>query len=166
MIYSKPQITEKSPYTSVLIDTCTDVSIVFDLLENVPQETKRRYCNKVLVHECISQPEIQGLDLESVDFMATSDPCYGIFEFYKTSLEQNGEAPSIIRHINEDTDLVESIEIAFKAEELCCKPTRLTYRLYGNIVDEPRILLSSGNLFLIPCQCCGCHVDYWTEVGW
>jgi hypothetical protein len=106
------------------------------------------------------------LDLESVDFMATSDPCYGIFEFYKSSLEQNGVAPEITLHRNIDTDLVEGIELSFEAEELCCKPVRLTYRLYGNLTDEPRVLLASGNLYLIPCQCCGCHVEYWTEVGW
>lgn len=166
MIYSKPQAAEKSPYTSVHINTCTDVSVVFDLLDNVPQEARRRYCNKVLVHECITAPEVVGLDLESVEFMATSDPCYGFFEFYKSSLEQNSEPPTIILHRNEDTDLVEGIEISFEAEELCCKPVRLTYRLYGNLAEEPRMLLSTGNLFLSPCQCCGCHVDYWTEVGW
>lgn len=148
------------------INTCTDISVIFDLLEDVPQIAKRRYCNKVLVHECITAPEITGMDLESVDFMATSDPCYGFFEFYKSSLEQNGEAASVIRHINPDTDLVESIEVLFDAEELCCKPVRLTYRLYGNLTEEPRVLLATGNLYIIPCSCCGCHDEYWTEVEW
>lgn len=171
MRFSKPQTTERLRYTSLHINTCSDVSVIFDLLSGAPQVAARRYCNKILVHECVTAVDEAPLDLTNVEFFATSDPCYGLFEFYKQSTEQNGEPATIVLHENED-ELVTNIEVTFTKEELCCKPLRMSYRLYGTIAateDEPeeRLLLSNGVLYLTPCQCCGgCSNVTWTEVDW
>jgi hypothetical protein len=168
MIYPKPQKPEKSGYTSLHLDSCADTSIVFDLLTDVPVNSERRYCNKVLVHECITEPEASPVELDLVEFIATSDPCYRFFEFYKRSDIYEGENPSVVLHDDDDSgDLTSMIEVTFTKEDLCCKPVRLSYRLYATFTETAeRKLISRGVLYITPCSGCDCSDDLWTDVGW
>jgi hypothetical protein len=168
MIYPKPQRPEKSGYTSLHLNSCSDTSIVFDLLSDVPVTSERRYCNKVLVHECVTEPQSFPVELTSVEFIATSDPCYKYFEFYKRSDIYQGDQPSVVLHDTDDSAaLTEAIEVLFTKEDLCCKPLRLSYRLYATFTEtEERKLISSGLLYITPCSGCECSDTLWTDAGW
>lgn len=155
----------KLPYTSFRINGCSDSTVEFDLIENLPVTKERRYANRVLVHECISAPFEAPLDLIKAEFIATSDPCYSRFELFKSSEAIYGEAPTITFTLNEDDEVI-TVIVDFKEKETCCKPLSMTYKLYG-YTESDKILLSTGRMFITPCSCCGvCTAKYWVEVGW
>lgn len=167
MRYTKPRVNETLPYSTVKIQGCSDTNVEFTLLSEQPTVGKRRYCNKVLVHECVNIPADAPLDLTSAEFIATSDNCYKRFEIYKSSLEVDDVNPTITFELNDD-DLVTSILVEFNKDETCCLPLRLAYRLYGNIADtDERRLLSNGVLYVTPCAWTeDCGQPEWTDVVW
>ncbi len=155
----------KLPYSSFRINGCSNSNIEFFLIENLPVTKERRYCNKILVHECISAPFSAPLTLDKAEFLATSDPCYNTFEIFKSSEEVNGQ-PTSIELIFDETGDTTSVLVQFTDIETCCVPLSMTYKLYGYVGDE-KILLSIGRLYVTPCSCCGkCGDDYWVDVGW
>jgi hypothetical protein len=167
MIYSKPTDVVDLPYSTIKVNGCSNNTVGFQFLENQQQAGRRRYCNKVLVHECITVPEDNPMDLSRVEFMATSDPCYRFFELFKSSESVEGGSPTVTLQLNIDS-LVEGVLVDFLDTETCCLPTRMAYRLYGYITDtEDRVLLSNGSLYVSPCTCDDCgSVELWTEVDW
>lgn len=165
----------KLPYSSFRINGCSDSNIEFTLLENLPVTKERRYCNKVLVHECISAPFEAPLPLTKAEFIATSDPCYSTFELFKSSEGQFGIASTItlVPTSDESDDSpsgdeeIGSILVQFTEIETCCLPLSMTYKLYGYEDDETKLLLSTGRIYVTPCTCCGvCSKNYWVDVGW
>ena len=167
MIYSKPTDVVDLPYSTIKVNGCSNSTVGFQFLDNQPQTGRRRYCNKVLVHECVVVPEDNPMDLSKVEFIATSDPCYRFFEIFKSSVEVAGEDPTVTLQLNDD-DLVEGVLVEFTPEETCCLPLRMAYRLYGfDAVSGDRFLLSNGSLYVSPCTCDGCGTnEVWTEVQW
>lgn len=168
MRLTRPQsgATTAPPYNIVKINGCADTTIGFDLLDSNPTVSKRRYCNKVLVHECVSVPAVSPLALSKVEFLATSDSCYKFFEVFKSSETVDGVDPSITLELNGDDEVV-AIAVSFLTDETCCLPLRMAYRLYGYDPDGVRILLTSGNLLVSPCDCPdGVTPQIWKEVQW
>lgn len=161
------------PYNVLKVQGCADVTIGFNILQDEPQIGKRRYCNKVLVHECVSIPINDPLDLVRVDFLATSDPCYKFFEIFKSSEEIDYDLPTIELQFNEDY-LVVGVLLKFSRTDTCCLPLRLAYRLHGYTPTDERILLSNGNLYITPCACTDQSDTnnipnggvFWTNVDW
>lgn len=167
MIYSKPTDVVDLPYSTIKVNGCSNNTVGFEFLVNQQQTGKRRYCNKVLVHECVTVPEDSPLDLSKVEFLATSDPCYRTFELFKSSETVAGVEPTVTLQLNVD-DLVEGVLVEFLGTETCCQPLRLAYRLYGYVTDsEERVLLSNGSLYITPCGCDDCEApQVWVEVDW
>lgn len=158
MIYSKPTNNGLTPYSTVKLDGCSEAKLGFDFLSDQPSISKRRYCNKVLVHECVSVPGVEPLDAVKVEFMATSDPCYHFFDIFKTS-EDDGitlqlDGPSTI-----------GVIVNFTGEETCGLPPIMAYKLYVYL-DEGRILVSNGNLCVTPCCCEDIEPSEWLGVSW
>jgi hypothetical protein len=162
-------------YSIVKIQGCTDLTLGFDILNQEPRVSKRRYCNKVLVHECVTVPVSDPLPLVKAELMATDDPCYSLFNIFKSS-EIVDEVPASITLQLDDADLVIGLIVDFVKTDTCCLPLRMAYRLYGYYADGTRILLSNGNMYVTPCSCesgsasvggdGGCGEDYWTSVSW
>lgn len=166
MIYSKPTNTGVIPYSTVKIDGCSEAKLGFDFLSEQPSVGKRRYCNKVLVHECVSVPEIAPLELERVELVATDDPCYKFFNIFKSSEEVDSLAASIELQLDDD-DKVIGIIITFQISETCCQPLSQAYKLYGFDLDGERILLANGNLVITPCPCPdGTMPVTWEDIRW
>ncbi len=155
------------PYNSIKIFGCSDTTVAFELLDSKPTVGTRRYCNKVLVHECVSVPQADPMDLEKIEFLATSDSRYKVFEIFKSTVIVDNVAPSIEQELDDD-DLTTAISVTFFSNETCCLPLRLTYRLYGYVTDtHERVLLSNGNLLVTPCECPeGVTPCTWTECIW
>jgi len=164
------------PYSTLKIQGCTDIDVGFDILDSNPTVSKRRYCNKVLVHECVSVPVVDPMVLERAEFMATADPCYSVFNVFKSSIEIDEVPPTVTLQLNDD-DLVIGVIVHFVKTETCCLPLRMSYRLYGYIDADSRVLLANGNLYVTPCSCSSgvpepdgtcvdCGGDYWTDVDW
>ena len=163
MRYTQPNNKPTNTTAILKIDGCNDNNVEFTLLENAPVVGKRRYCNKILVHECIMLPEPSPLELDRVELIATSDPCYKYFEIYKTSEDAPDIPASILLEVNTD-GLTESIVVQFSADDLCGLPGRLAFRLYG-YQDDIRILLTGGVMYSGPCACCE-EKTPWVEVTW
>lgn len=155
------------PSNIIKIFGCSDTTVAFELLDSNPTVAARRYCNKVLVHECVSVPQSDPMDLEKIEFLATSDSRYKIFEIFKSTVEVDGVDSSIEQELDGD-DNTTAISVTFTANDTCCLPLRLAYRLYGYITDtHERVLLSNGNLLVTPCECpAGVTPCTWTEVIW
>jgi hypothetical protein len=154
------------PYNVLKIYGCSDTNVGFDLIETMPTVSARRYANKVLVHECVSIPQISPMELLKVEFLATADSCYSRFEVFKSSETVDTVPPSITLTLD-DYDLVTSILVSFDKDETCCLPLRLAYRLYGYTDDDSRVLLSNGNLLVTPCECPDdIKPVIWKEVQW
>ncbi len=165
MIHSQPTKTDVVPYSTVKIDGCSETMLGFEFISEQPSIGKRRYCNKVLVHECVSVPTEEALDLDKVVLLATNDPCYTYFNYYKSSEQIEDIAPSIELQLN-ISNLVTGVIITFTKEETTAVPTRLAYRLYGH-KDNTRTLLSQGNLFITPCgNPDNCSTQIWTGLDW
>lgn len=163
------------PFTDIKVQGCADATVGFQFLENQPAVAERRYCNKVLVHECIDVPEIDPVALVKAEFMATDDSCYRLFNIFKSSEEVEEVLPTIDIQLNDD-DLAVGLLVNFKKTETCCLPLRMSYRLYGYLDSDNRILLSNGNLYVTPCSCSSgvpdagtvvdCGGNFWTDVDW
>ena len=158
MRFTKPDAPINLPYSVVKVDGCVNTAIGFTLLKEEAEVNKRRYCNKILVHECIEAVLPDPIELDSVELLATSDPCYKTFEIYKTS-------PADITLEKDVEDKVTHISVAFTPEDTVCAPLKLAYRLYGYI-DGGRILLSQGTLNTAPCTVDVTPVPYWTDLAW
>lgn len=153
------------PYNVVKILGCTDVTVGFDILNQQPTVSKRRYCNKVLVHECITVPSLEPLALDRVEFLATDDPCYKFFNIFKSSDTVGDTDPTIELQLDED-DLVIGILVNFTKDETRCLPLRMSYRING-YVDDTRVNLAQGNLYISPCPCAEDVEPYiWVDVEW
>lgn len=153
------------PFTPLKIQGCTNLTIGFDLLEEEPEVSRRRYCNKILVHECVSVPAVSPMELDYVELLATEDPCYSVFRLYKTSREDVEDvSPTIQLQLNDD-NLVIGILVEFSEDETCGQPLRMAYKLYG-YVDDTRILLSNGNLYITPCRCSDEGPTTWENLSW
>lgn len=156
----------KLPHTLLKLQSCDDTNVEFTFLDNAPETAARRYCNKILVHECVSVPEPLPINLEDVEFLATGDPCYEVFEVYKVAVTNDVTESSIDIVLNdEDPQLATSVLVKFTKEELCCLPLRMSYRMYG-VVDGARTLLSEGTLYATPCKGADCDRELWKEVYW
>lgn len=155
------------PLNVIKIFGCSDTAVGFELLDSNPSVAARRYCNKVLVHECVSIPQADPMDLEKVEFLATSDSRYKVFEIFKSTVEVDNVDSSIEQELN-GGGFTTVIAVTFSANDTCCLPLRLTYRLYGYITDtHERVLLSNGNLLVTPCECPeGVAPCTWTDVDW
>lgn len=166
MAYSKPTSVDLVPYSTVKIDGCSEAKLGFDFLSEQPSIGKRRYCNKVLVHECVSVPEIAPLALETVEFLATNDSCYKFFNVYKSSDQIEEIEPTIDLQLNDDDDVI-GVIINFSTDEIVGLPLQMAYRLYGVDAEGNRILLSHGNLYTVPCRAEeNCCPVLWTGVNW
>lgn len=166
MIYSKPSKNEIIPYSTVKIDGCSETKLGFDFLSEQPSIGKRRYCNKVLVHECITVPEITPLELAKVEFLATDDPCYKIFNIFKSSEIVDSVDPTVELQLDVDNKVI-GIIISFVIEETCCQPLTQAFKLYGYYSNGERILLANGNLAITPCSCPdGVTNTTWEDVRW
>lgn len=165
MIYSKPTNVDIVPYSTVKIDGCSEAKLGFDFLSEQPSIGKRRYCNKVLVHECISVPEISPLELDRVEFLATDDPCYKFFNVYKSSDQIEEIEPAIELQIDE-YDVI-GVIITFSAEEIEALPLQMSYRLYGYDPLDNRMILAQGNLYSTPCGTLeDCKTVTWVGLRW
>lgn len=162
MIYSKPTNTGIIPYSTVKIDGCSEAKLGFDFLSEQPSIGKRRYCNKVLVHECVTIPEIEPMDAVKVEFMATSDPCYHFFEIFKTSDNDDLEIELQL----DDDDLTIGVIVNFTGEDTCGLPMTMAYKLYVYLADG-RELVSTGTLCVTNC-CCedGTNPPLWAGINW
>jgi hypothetical protein len=166
MIISKPTNTELIPYSTVKIGGCSETKLGFDFLSEQPSVGKRRYCNKVLVHECVSAPAAAPLDLTKVELLATDDSCYTFFNVYKSSDQIQEIEPTIELQENDDY-LIIGVIITFSTEEIIQLPIRMAYRLYGYYAEGDRILLSQGNLFTNPCGTGDpCEKTTWLGLAW
>lgn len=153
-------------YTTVKIQGCVDSTVGFNLLKDEPTVSKRRYCNKILVHECIPANVPDPIELDSVEFLATDDPCYAVFNIYKSSLTVDDISPSIELQLDDDNKTI-GVVISFTVDETCGQPLRMAYRLYGYTPADEKILLSNGNLLVTPCSCpSGVTPSKWTDVRW
>lgn len=164
-ITQQPSENEIVPYTTVKIDGCSDTVIGFQLLAEQPSFHKRRYCNKVLVHECVRVTDVAPLQLDRVEFLATDDPCYGRFNIFKSSDVVNTVDPTIELQLNDD-DLVIGILVNFTVEETACQPIRMAFRMNGYDADNTKILLMKGNLLITPCRDTNCETVTWVDVTW
>jgi hypothetical protein len=155
-------------YNTVKIQGCVDSSVGFNLLKSEPAISKRRYCNKILVHECIPADVSAPMELTKVEFLATDDPCYAEFSVYKSSETVDSVSPTIELQLNtDDYEKVIGVLVHFTKEETCGQPVRLAYRLYGYMPEGDKILLSIGNLFITPCNCSdGTKPEVWTDIYW
>lgn len=167
MRYTQPKNTTDQPigFSTVKIQGCSDVTVGFDILDSAPTVAARRYCNKVLVHECVAVPEILPTELTRVEFMATDDPCYKYFKYFKSSALVDSISPTVTLQLDAD-DLVIGILVNFSSTETNCAPLRLTYKLWGYPPTGARILLSQGNLFVSPCNNGSCDDSIWTDINW
>lgn len=160
-------------YTTVGIQGCSEAIVGFEFLQSAPQVSKRRYANKVLVHECVPGAIGEPLDLSRVEFMATSDPCYKLFEIFKSSDIVDTVDPTIEILFN-SVGLATGVLVNFATTETCGLPLRMSYRMYGYYTSGGRILLSNGNLYVTPCRCNTDVVNgaeplddsVWTDVQW
>jgi hypothetical protein len=160
------------PYSTVRLQGCSDTTVGFTFLTEQPVVGKRRYCNKVLVHECLTINEPDPIDLTKVEFIATDDPCYLSFNIFKSSEQVDEIAPTIVIQTNELGEAI-GVLVTFTNSELCCLPMRMAYRMYGYLDDyTTRILLSNGNLLVSPCNCSELTEDapsggvVWTGITW
>ena len=160
MIYSKPTNTGVIPYSTVKIDGCSEAKLGFDFLSEQPSVGKRRYCNKVLVHECVTVPQVEPLDALKVEFLATADPCYHFFDVFKTS-----ENADEIELQLDDDDLTIGVIVNFTGDDTCGLPVTMVYRLYVYLIDG-RILVSNGTLCVTPCCCEDEAPSDWVGVTW
>lgn len=167
MRISKPDEVDKPiPYTILKVLGCSDQAVGFTLISQQGEVGKRRYCNKVLVHECATVDIPEGMDLDGVEFLATSDPTYQFFEFYKVSEGTADIDPTVELERNDD-GAVTHIDVYFAAAETSGMPTTMAYRLYGLLSPTgERVLLANGRLFIPPCGPTNCTQDLWTEVMW
>lgn len=166
MIYSRPTNADLIPYSAVKIDGCSEARLGFDFLSEQPSTSRRRYCNKVLVHECVTVPEVEPLALERVEFLATDDPCYTFFNLFKSSNTVGDTEPTIELQLDED-DLVIGVLINFTREETCCLPLRMSYRLNAYDEDGTKMTLSQGNIYVSPCpMTADCERATWVDVEW
>lgn len=153
-------------YNTVKIQGCVNSTVGFNLLKEEPAVSKRRYCNKILVHECIPANVPNPMELETVEFLATDDACYNVFNIFKSSVTIDNVAPSIELQLDDD-DKVIGVVVSFLVEETCGQPLRLAYRLYGYTPEDEKVLLSNGNLLITPCSCpSGTTPSTWTDVRW
>lgn len=165
MRITRPTNEESLPYNVIKIFGCSDSTVGFDILNQQPTVSKRRYCNKVLVHECVTVPVVDPIDLSKAEFLATDDPCYSFFNIYKSSDTVEDLEPTIELQLNDD-DLVIGILVNFKTSETSCVPLQMAYRLYG-YSDDTRILLSQGTLLITPCSNTdNCNTSVWTGISW
>lgn len=183
MRYVKPKSEDLLPYSNIKISGCASSNVEFTFLEKVPVTRARRYCNKMLVHECVEVPQEQPLDLDWVEFVATADPCYGFIDIYKTSRDDmdsssessddpaSSEESSSSDVISPTIDLVYNIDglvtnvlVKFTFEDTCCVPMSMAYKLNG-YKGETKELLSYGRLYVTPCRCC-CEGRLWIGVEW
>lgn len=154
------------PYTTVKIDGCSDTVIGFQLLAEQPSFHKRRYCNKVLVHECLRVTDVAPLQLDRVEFLATEDTCYSRFNIFKSSEESDEIVSTIELQLNDD-DLTIGILVSFTAEETTCQPIRMAFKMNGYDEDNNKILLMQGNLLITPCKADDCdEVGIWEDLNW
>lgn len=162
---------EVLPYNVIKILGCMDSVVGFEIKTLEPTITKRRYCNKVLVHECVPVPELEPLALDRVEFLATNDPCYRFFNLFKSSDTIGTVEPTITLQYNEDEEpLVIGILVNFTKEETCCLPLRMSYRINGYDPDGMRVNLGQGNLNVSPSGCAtdcdDCEPVTWVDVDW
>ena len=155
-------------YNTVKIQGCVDSTVGFNLFREEPTVSKRRYCNKILVHECIPAQVSDPIELLRVEFLATDDPCYSQFNIFKSSDEIDSIEPTIeLQFDEEDYEKVIGVLVHFTISETCCQPLISAYRLYGYTPEDEKILLSNGNLFITPCTCPEDVVQAeWTDVQW
>lgn len=145
-------------YNTVKIQGCVDSTVGFNFLKSEPTVSKRRYCNKVLVHECIPANISDPTELLKVEFLSTSDPCYAEFNIFKTSdaddYDDYGVEPTIELQFDEDDyEKVIGVLVHFSLEETCGQPLGQAYRLYGYTPEGDKILLSNGILAITSCSC-------------
>lgn len=164
MIITQPTNKEVIPYGTVKLDGCSETKIGFDFLSEQPSVGRRRYCNKVLVHECVTVPEISPLDLDYIEFLATDDPCYTFFNLYKSSQAIGETAPTI--ELQYDEYLVIGLIITFTKEETGCLPLRMTYRINGYDQDGVKMKLAQGNLYVTPCGNSESVKSIWVDTEW
>lgn len=180
MRYTKPQQEEQLvPFQTLKIQGGTDATIGFDFLASEPVVGRRRYCNKVLVHECVPAEVLEAIPITKAEFIATSDACYSVFEVYKTSEASDYIEASITLQREDDEDPSSDavgVLVSFAKDETYCLPLRMTYRLYGYYPQGTRIMLSTGTLYVTPTgnavisssspTVVDCGGDYWTDVDW
>lgn len=124
------------------IDRCTDTAIGFEFYQQQVQPTQFRYCNKILVTECVPVAIPQSMNLSKVEFYATEDPCYRLWDVYKSSENTN----DIELQYNENENVI-GVIVRFFSTETEDLPIRMAYRLYG-YEDDCKILLAQGDLNL------------------
>lgn len=158
--------TQPLSFNTIKILGCEDVTVGFQILNLEPTVSKRRYCNKILVHECVEVPSIDPLQLDKVEFLATDDPCYGAFNIYKSSETIQDIPPSITLQLDM-SNLTVGILVDFLTDETSRVPIRMTYRLYGYPSSGSRIILTQGNLLISPCNNGeNCSEQIWTGLNW
>lgn len=168
MRISRPDPVEQSiPYTTIRVPGCSAQAVGFTLLSEVGQVGKRRYCNKVLVHECVTVDVPQAVEMSNVEFIATSDPSYRYFEFYKSAIVVEGVDPQIELELD-DYDAVTHITVLFTAEETSGVSPTMAYKLYGYLSpDGEKVLLAQGRLFIPTCNLqIDCTKELWTDLAW
>jgi hypothetical protein len=141
-------------YNTLTVPGCNNTTVGFDLLGSEPTVSSRRYCNKILVHECVSVPISSPLVLTKVEFVATDDSLYTEFNIFKTSeASEDMDATIELQPDPDDNTKTAGILVNFIVNETCCQPPRMAYKLYGYTDDTTKVLLARGNLFISPCGC-------------
>ena len=164
MRYTQPTQPEILRYTALRVEGCSDIVIGFNFLKNEPTVSRRRYCNKILVHECVPLDVADPMQLNRVDFMATDDPCYRFFNIFKSSDAINDTDPTI--EIQYDGDnLAIGILVRFTARETAGVPLRMAFRMRGYDDSDIPILLSHGTLYITPCSCDGIPSPIYDDAG-
>lgn len=152
-------------YNTIKIQGCANSTVGFNFLKEEPTVSKRRYCNKVLVHECVTVDVVDPMELDVVELLATDDPCYKLFNIFKSSETVDNIPPTLELQLDTDNKVI-GVLASFTTNETCGQPLRLAYKLYGYTEDEEKVLLAVGNLFISPCECEGDDPSLWTDVGW
>lgn len=119
------------------VNRCEDQVIGFEFVTK--SYNKSSCCPNELIHLCVPIELVSSIPLEKAYFLATDDPCYKSWIVNKEidphiSIQRNtsGEATGIL--------------VRFFANETCCYPHQMAFRLYGLDQNDCKFSLASGLL--------------------
>lgn len=124
------------------INKCEDQVIGFEFVSNQYVDDPR-CCGNIMAHLCIPIEIVTPIQLDSVEFWATDDPCY------KEWVIQKNQEPDVeIQRIDaEDSADVTGIVVRFSQYDTCCYPPQMAFRLYGfDTATGCKYILSAGLL--------------------
>lgn len=117
---------------------CEDQVIGFEFLKR--EESGTKCFNNILVNLCVPIEMIYPLEnIESVEFIATDDPCYTDCLVIKTT------TPDIEIERDIDNNIL-GILVKFFREETCCFPTQLSFKLLAVHENGSKFSIARGLL--------------------